>query len=144
MVTERPAEGLRALVVDDDRSIRDLLRAVLELDGWQVDEAADGEQALARARSGQPHAMVLDVMMPGKDGFAVLDELRRDRRGRDIAVVVLTAKTQPADILRGTRLGADAYVTKPFEPDDVARQLVLYARRRSPGRMGGGAEERLR
>jgi len=144
VVTERPAEGLRALVVDDDRAIRDLLRAVLELDGWLVEEAEDGDQALDRARSAPPHAMVLDIMMPAKDGFAVLSELRRDPRGRDIAIVVLTAKTQPADILRGTRLGADAYITKPFDPDDVARQLVLFARRRSPGRMRSGAEERLR
>ena len=128
-----PGAGLRVLVVDDDAPIRDLLRAVLELDGWEVMEAEDGEQALALAAAERPHAVVLDVMMPGKDGFDVLAELRATEHGRQMAVLMLTAKTRQADILRGTRLGADIYLTKPFDPEHVAKHLVFHALRRSPG-----------
>ena len=134
-------EGLRALVVDDDPPLRELLRAVLELDGWEVHEAEDGVQALALARAERPHGVVLDVMMPGKDGFDVLGELRQTEHGRAMAIIMLTAKTRPSDILRGTRLGADLYVTKPFDPDHVAERLVFHALRRSPGARTGMDEE---
>ncbi|HLT16183.1 MAG TPA: response regulator [Acidimicrobiales bacterium] len=132
-MTEPPGAGLRALVVDDEPPIRALMRTVLELDGWEVLEAEDGAQALALAKAERPHGVVLDVMMPVKDGFDVLAELRRTEHGRAMAVVMLTARSRPSDILRGTRLGADLYVTKPFDPDHVAEQLAFHAHRRSPG-----------
>lgn len=128
----RAGDGLRALVVDDDAPIRDLLRTVLELDGWEVLDAQDGAQALALARAERPHGIVLDVMMPGKDGFEVLGELRNTEHGRAMAILMLTAKDRPSDILRGTRLGADQYLTKPFDPDEVAARLAFHASRRSP------------
>ena len=131
-MTDRPGAGLRALVVDDEPSIRLLVRTVLELEGWTVMEAADGELALLRASHGRPHAVVLDVMLPGRDGFGVLAELRQNRHGRDLAVVMLTAKSQPSDVLRGTRLGADQYLTKPCDPDLVAERLAFHALRRHP------------
>jgi DNA-binding response OmpR family regulator len=124
--------GLRAMVVDDDRAVRLLLRAVLELEGWEVFEAAEGELALLMAAAERPHAMVLDVMLPGRDGFSLLAELRQGAHGRDMAVVLLTAQDQPADVLRGTRLGADQYLTKPCDPDEVAERLAFHARRRHP------------
>jgi two-component system, OmpR family, alkaline phosphatase synthesis response regulator PhoP len=132
-VNEPLGTGLRALVVDDDAPIRELLRTVLELEGWEVVEAEDGDQALALARAERPHGVVLDVMMPGTDGFDVLGQLRKTEHGRAMAIVMLTAKTRPTDILRGTRLGADLYVTKPFDPNHVAEQLAFHALRRSPG-----------
>lgn len=119
-------------MVDDEAPIRGLLRTVLELEGWEVHEAEDGAQALALAKAERPHGVVLDVMMPVKDGFDVLAELRASPHGREMAIVMLTAKTRPTDILRGTRLGADLYVTKPFDPDHVAEQLAFHALRRSP------------
>ncbi len=125
-------EGLRALVVDDDRAVRVLLRAVLELEGWDVVEAADGEMALLQVAAERPHAVVLDVMLPGRDGFAVLSELRQGEVGRDLAIVMLTAKDAPADLLRGSRLGADQYLTKPCDPDEVADRLAFHALRRHP------------
>ncbi|MFZ6004127.1 MAG: response regulator transcription factor [Actinomycetota bacterium] len=130
---QKAGEGLRALIVDDDASIRELLRTVLELDGWEVHEAEDGVQALALAKAERPHGVILDVMMPDKDGFDVLAALRKTEQGRAMAIVMLTAKTRPSDILRGTRLGADLYVTKPFDPTHVAERLVFHALRRSPG-----------
>jgi DNA-binding response OmpR family regulator len=139
VVAEGLGTGLRALVVDDEAPIRDLLRTVLELDGWEVHEAEDGGQALALARAERPHGVVLDVMMPVTDGFEVLSELRKTEHGRTMAIVMLTAKTRPSDILRGTRLGADLYVTKPFDPNHVAEQLAFHALRRSPGARTEGA-----
>jgi len=130
---ERAGEGLRALVVDDDPPIRQMVRTVLELDGWEVHEAEDGAQALALARAERPHGVVLDVMMPVKDGFEVLADLRQTEWGRPMAVVMLTAKTDPSDILRGTRLGADLYMTKPFDPGEVAERLAFHSLRRNPG-----------
>ena len=118
--------------MDDDPAVRRLIRTVLELEGWTVIEAGDGEMALLLAASEAPHAMVLDVMLPGRDGFGVLGELRQSRHGRDVAVVMLTAKTQQADVLRGTRLGADQYITKPCDPDQVAERLAFHALRRHP------------
>lgn len=133
VVADRPGSGLRALVVDDEPTIRALMRTVLELDGWEVLEAEDGGQALALARAERPHGVVLDVMMPVKDGFEVLAELRSTEHGRSMGVVMLTAKNRPSDILRGSRLGADLYLTKPFDPDHVAEQLAFHAHRRSSG-----------
>jgi len=132
-MTELSGDGLRALVVDDDQPIRHMLRAMLELEGWEVLEAEDGAQALAMAEAEKPHGIVLDVMMPVKDGFEVLSELRQTEHGRQMAVVMLTAKTRSADILRGTRLGADHYVTKPFDPGGVIERLAFHALRRNPG-----------
>jgi DNA-binding response OmpR family regulator len=124
--------GLRALIVDDDPGVRTLLRAVLELEGWTVFEAGDGELALLVVAAERPHAIALDVMLPTRDGFSVLAELRQGELGRDIAVVLLTAKDQPADVLRGTRLGADQYMTKPCDPDEVADRMAFHALRRQP------------
>ena len=132
-MAELSGDGLRALVVDDDEPIRHMLRTVLELEGWTVIEAEDGGQALALAKAERPHGIVLDVMMPVKDGFEVLSELRQTEHGRQMAIVMLTAKAAPSDILRGTRLGADHYITKPFDPGDVLDRLAFHALRRNPG-----------
>ena len=132
-MAELSGDGLRALVVDDDAPIRNMLRVVLELEGWAVLEAEDGGQALAVAQAERPHGIVLDVMMPVKDGFEVLSELRQTEHGRQMAIVMLTAKTARSDILRGTRLGADQYFTKPFDPGEVMERLAFHALRRNPG-----------
>jgi DNA-binding response OmpR family regulator len=131
-VIEGAGVGLRALVVDDDEPIRRLVRTVLELEGWEVIEAGEGELALLLAAQERPHAVVLDVMLPGRDGFSILAELRQSPHGRDLAIVMLTARSQPADVARGTRLGADQYLTKPCDPDEVAARLAFHALRRHP------------
>lgn len=122
------SEGRRVLVVDDDDGIRRLVRVVLELEGWKVREAGDGAVALILARSDPPDALVLDVMLPGRDGFDVLAELRQSDHGRDMAVVMLTAMSQPSDIARGGHLGVDEYLTKPFDPSTLAERLAFHVR----------------
>jgi two-component system, OmpR family, alkaline phosphatase synthesis response regulator PhoP len=135
-VTDLPAEGLTALVVDDEDSVRGLVRAALELEGWRVVEAPDGQTALEVADAEGPNGIVLDVMMPGMDGFEVLNTLRQRPVGRTAAVILLTARSQPADIYRGTKLGADLYLTKPFEPEVLTERLLFHVLRRDPAARG--------
>ncbi|HET9690511.1 MAG TPA: response regulator [Acidimicrobiales bacterium] len=105
----------RVLVVDDEPDIRDIVAINLRLDGHEVLTAADGDQAVEAARDHRPDLIVLDVMMPGRDGFAVLETLKRDRGGMErIPVVLLTARTDRIDRIRGGIEGAVVYLTKPF------------------------------
>jgi CheY-like chemotaxis protein len=122
---------LRVLVVDDDPVIVELLVLNLELEGHEAITAKDGHEALAIARGAGPDLLLLDVMMPGLDGFGVCRELRKDPSTADLPVVLLSARAQESDLVRGTAAGADAYVTKPFDPFDLVRLLerTVAARR---------------
>lgn len=110
---------LRVLVVDDDDVIRQLITVNFELEGFEVHTAADGAECLEVARRDHPDVITLDVMMPRLDGWAVAEALRNDPETRDIKMVVLSARAQEADVRRGERVGVDAYLTKPFDPDDL-------------------------
>jgi DNA-binding response OmpR family regulator len=124
----------RILVVDDEPGIRELVGTYLRAEGFDVDEAADGEDALERFRRHAHDLVVLDLRLPGIGGFDVLREIRRSS---SVSVIVLTARAEEADKLIGLELGADDYVTKPFSP----RELVARVRavlRRSRNAPGGG------
>lgn len=108
----------RVLIVDDDPLIRDLVRTVLEDYDYVLEEARDGTEALDMARERCPDVVVLDVMMPGADGYQVAVSLRRDI-GPDCVIIMLSAKDQDADKEKGFRSGANAYFTKPFSPLDL-------------------------
>jgi DNA-binding response OmpR family regulator len=114
----------KILVVDDDESIRRLVSFTLTDLGHEVIEAANGHEAISVVRDSEPVLIVLDVMMPGMDGFGVLRELRRLGLKRNTRVVLLTAKTQETDFVSGYNLGADDYLTKPFDPDELALQVT--------------------
>jgi DNA-binding response OmpR family regulator len=107
----------RVLVIEDERSISQLLRIVLENDGHEVLVADDGSRGLAAATRRSPEVIILDVMMPFMDGFAVLEALREDERTVTIPVVMLSAIQKEAVEERCYRLGAQAFVRKPFDPD---------------------------
>lgn len=127
---ERSARPVRVLVVDDEPNIRAVLRGYLEADGFVVDEAADGEQALAAMASRPADVVLLDVMLPGVNGLEVLRKLRQ---GGDAFVVVVSARTEEVDRLLGLGLGADDYITKPFSPREVvARVKAMLRRGRAP------------
>jgi DNA-binding response OmpR family regulator len=115
------------LIVDDDALLRRLLRHRLEARAFEVEEAEDGGQALARLADGSalPDVLVLDGMMPSVDGFEVLRRLRADEATARLPVVMLTARREEADIVSGLTLGADDYLVKPFMPEE----LVLRIRR---------------
>ena len=121
----------RVLAVDDDPVIQRLLQVNLEMEGFDVDLAADGAEALERMRTSAPDLVLLDVMMPELDGWAVCEAMQADPSLADIPVIFLSARAQDADIERGTGLGAAAYITKPFDPIDlVALVEELIAERR--------------
>ena len=113
---------MRVLVVDDEYDIRYLVQAALE--HCEVITAADGPSALALLRHTAIDAVLLDVMMPGMDGFSVLRRIRADEQYRDLPVVMLTAKAGEHDHVRAFRDGADAYLTKPFGVDDLDDALA--------------------
>lgn len=113
----------KILVVDDDDAIRGLVVFTLESYGHEVLQAADGLEAIETMGEQTPALVVLDVMMPGIDGWGVLREMRRSGLKAQTRVLMLTAKTREDDILMGWRLGIDDYVTKPFDPTDLARHV---------------------
>jgi DNA-binding response OmpR family regulator len=108
------------LVIDDEAPIRLLCRVNLEADGMQVLEASDGESGLARAQSDPPDVILLDVMMPGLDGWEVAERLLADERTSSIPIVFLTARAEARDRARGLDLGGIDYVAKPFNPLELA------------------------
>jgi CheY-like chemotaxis protein len=109
----------KVLAVDDDPVILRLLQVNLEMEGYEVELASDGEEALERARAFRPDVVLLDIMMPKKDGWQVCAEIREDPELRTTPIVFLSARAQDADLERGTDLGANAYITKPFDPIDL-------------------------
>ena len=123
-VPERPP---RVLVVDDEAVIRQLIVINLELEGFEVHQAVDGLDALVKARDLDPDVVTLDVMMPGLDGITTAHRLRADPATRRARIVLISARTRPADVQRGQDAGADAYVTKPFDPDEVVETVRRLA-----------------
>ena len=128
----------RLLLVEDEPGLVMTLSDLLIAEGYEVETAGDGPSGLARA-SGEPFDLILlDVMLPGKNGFDVCRELRQ--QGRDVPILMLTAKTQLIDRVVGLKLGADDYLTKPFEAMELMARLEALLRRRpsSPQRGGDG------
>jgi len=119
----------RVLVIEDNRDLAYGLRNNLEIEGYEVDVAEDGPNGLLRARTGAPDLIILDLMLPGMDGFRVLRSLREE--GRRTPVLILTARGEEADKVRGLRLGADDYVTKPFGVLELLARVEALMRRAS-------------
>ena len=119
------------LVADDDEDILQLVSFRLERAGYKVVTAADGQQALAAAREHQPDLAVLDVMMPGLNGYEVTRRLRADPATAAIPVILLTARVQEADVSRGFEAGADDYLRKPFSPQELRSRVQAILARRS-------------
>ncbi|ALE93753.1 transcriptional regulator [Arthrobacter alpinus] len=126
-LTRPGGEPIRALVVDDEPALADLMRMGLELTGWKIAVAHDGQSALKIARAFHPDVVVLDVMMPGMDGVELLGRLRTIYP--DIPALFLTAKDAVADRLTGLHAGGDDYVTKPFSMEEVLLRLHRIVQR---------------
>ena len=117
-------ERQRILVVDDDPAVRGVVRFTLEDAGYEVLEVDDGRRALDAIAQTSPDLIVLDLAMPGASGFEVLDARRERRLVLAARVLVLTGRTDPRDLDRSIELGADDFLVKPFDPDDLARKVA--------------------
>ena len=111
----------RVLVVDDDEVIRQLIAVNLQLEGFDVSTAVDGQDCLDKVQDIAPDVITLDVMMPRLDGWETAVQLRKAPETAHIKVVLITARAQEVDINHGTNVGADAYLTKPFDPGEMIR-----------------------
>jgi two-component system OmpR family response regulator len=120
----------RILVVDDERNIADLVATALRYEGFEVSTAGDGRSAVDAVRELSPHLLVLDVMLPDIDGFAVQQRLRGD--GRTVPVLFLTARDRVEDRVRGLTLGGDDYLTKPFSIEELVARVRAILRRTAP------------
>ncbi|MBB5432719.1 CheY-like chemotaxis protein [Nocardiopsis composta] len=109
----------RVLVVDDNEVIRQLIAVNLQLEGFEVHTAVDGRDCLERAAEVRPDVITLDVMMPRLDGWMTTTRLRESEETRGAKVVLITARAQSEDLRRGEEVGADAYLTKPFDPTEL-------------------------
>ena len=107
------------MAVDDDHVIRGLLEVNLEMEGHEVVTAVDGQDALDKVRENPPDLILLDVMMPNVNGWQVAEALKGDEATRDIPIVFLSARAMEADVRKGTDIGVESYVTKPFDPIDL-------------------------
>jgi DNA-binding response OmpR family regulator len=125
-MSESHFKGRRILVVDDEERMVRFIRLNLEHDGFRVDEAYNGTQALTKVRSNLPDLVLLDIMMPDIDGF---DVLRIIRELSSVPVIMLTAKGEEDDRVRGLELGADDYITKPFSPRELVSRVRAVLRR---------------
>ncbi len=128
---------LRVLAVDDDPVILELYRVNLELEGHAVFTAASGQEALEVAGRERPDVVILDIMMPDMDGWEVLERMRGDRELRKVPVVFVTARAHPSDVRRGLEMGAAAYLTKPFDPEELLEVVARAAEGAGGGRPRG-------
>lgn len=122
---------LKVLVVEDDRSLADVLRYNLETAGCQVFTAYDGQDGLAQAQSKLPDVVILDIMLPVVDGLDVCRRLRSDPLTRKVHIIMLTAKAEESDVLIGFNLQADDYVTKPFSVKVLLEKIKAFGRRQA-------------
>lgn len=136
-VTSADLTGKRVLVVDDEPMVREVVCAYLAREGFTAEEAADGRQAMESIAASRPDLVVLDVMLPERDGFSILSELRKRS---DVPVILLTARTEEPDRVLGLELGADDYVVKPFSPRELAARVRSVLRRAAPA---AARDERL-
>ncbi len=125
--------GTRILSVEDDERIRTAVRMGLEDEGWIVDEAASGEDALGVFAERPADVVLIDIMLPGMDGFAVC---RAIRRTSDVPILMVTARADTHDVVAGLEAGADDYVTKPFQPKELSARIRALLRRARPSASG--------
>lgn len=128
----------RVLVVDDEPDIVALVAYHLVKAGYRVSTASTGPEGVAQARQDRPSIMVLDLMLPGMSGFEVLEQLRADDATREIAVLMLTARKDEPDRIKGLSLGADDYLTKPFSPQELVLRVGAILRRIQQGQQQSG------
>lgn len=127
---EKPEKKEKLLVVEDDGDIRELISFNLEMCGYEVIRASDGMEGWEKAKEEKPDLMVLDLMLPGMDGFEVCRRLKSDKATQSVPVIMLTARSEEENMVKGLELGADDYVTKPFSPRVLVARVKAVLRRK--------------
>lgn len=117
---------MRILIIEDDRSIAELERDYLEIDGFECDLAADGNTGLKMALQNDYDLIIIDIMIPGRDGFSVCSEIRKEK---EIPVIFVSARCEDIDKIRGFGLGADDYIAKPFSPSEMVARVKAHIKR---------------
>ncbi len=115
--------GKKILVVDDEANLTRSMAFILRKEGYDVEIASNGEEAILKAQNSRPDLMLLDVMMPKKNGYEVCQEIREDPKLRDMHIIMLTAKGQAVDREKGMSFGADDFITKPFSPAFIVEKV---------------------
>lgn len=118
---------MKILIVDDEEMIRNVLREYVEFEGYEVDEAEDGMEAVKKSKANNYDMILMDVMMPKLDGFSAVKEIKKNK---DVPVIMLSARAEEYDKLFGFELGVDDYVTKPFSPKEVIARINAVVRRK--------------
>lgn len=113
----------KIIIVDDEKDIRSLIEKILGGDDYDLLQAKDGHELFELLKSNQPDLILLDVMMPGVNGYEICHLLKRNSDTADIPVVMLTVLSGPQDASKGMAMGASAYLTKPFDPDDLGKEI---------------------
>lgn len=121
----------KILIIEDDNDIRELIAFNLEMSGYEVLKCENGEDALSAALKAMPDLILLDVMLPAMDGFQVCNQLKNKSQLKDIPIIMLTARTDDEDIIKGLETGADDYITKPFRPKILMARIKTALRRKS-------------
>lgn len=113
----------RILLIEDDQDMVSAIRLRLEANNYEVLVAQDGLEGLDKARSEKPDLIILDVMLPKMDGFKLCRMLKFDEKFKNVIIIILSAKVQKSDILRGKEVGAEAYITKPFKSEELLKKI---------------------
>lgn len=122
----------RILCIEDESEMIELIRIILESKGFQVEGAAGGAEGLQKIREGKPDLVLLDLMMPGVDGWEVYQQMKADETTRDIPVIVVTAKAQNIDKVLGLQIArVDDYIAKPFSPEELLRSVETVLKRKA-------------
>ena len=130
-LSQRPTTRRRVLVVEDDHDIAELIALALQADGYDVSVCHDGGQAMDQVEQFRPDLVLLDVQLPGRDGFDLCQQIRRGQHGQQIGIVMLSARSDDVDIVVGLRLGADDYVAKPFATSVLVARVGAVLRTRT-------------
>ncbi len=128
-----PSDAIRIVAIDDEADIRRLIQIKLSKDGFEVITASDGIEGIKKVFMYKPEVVIVDVMMPGKDGYQVVSEIKSKLGDAAPAVIMLTAKSEDADMVKGLSSGADDYITKPFSPRELIERVnVVLIKRKQP------------
>lgn len=118
-----PSGALRVVAIDDEADILRLIRIKLSKEGFEVSTASDGEEGVRKVLAEKPDVMVVDVMMPGKDGYQVVSEVKKKLGDEAPVAIMLTSKAEESDMKKGLSVGADDYITKPFSPSELIERI---------------------